>query len=1065
MFDPHVSRARGAFRLSRVAILLAALLACPLSTLHADEGDAPAAENADGSGVDAAEDAPEPDGEGSQTDEETAEGDADAEPEEELLSVSFSGAKLGEIARFFMEQLGKPVLINPEVGGKEISILSDQQLPPAEAYELIGTALRSQGVIMVENDRHLEFLPVEQIGQVNRRLVGSDEPVSSVVNQAEVVDKVFQLEHYAPAKLKDVIVPMLPEYAIVLADPNTGRLIVTDAAANLRRVEQMVERLDVPQATQTIEKIIPVKHGDASEIVSMLRIVLAGSLGEDAAALVNSGNNNRNNRNRRGSNQPSGGPNIIFVERDEAPILLHADIARNRIMAVAPPNIMAQIERWVDELDVPKDEQTPYLLIDIQHADIEEVSQQIMAAVQAMPEEDIRNSVRLIPFVKSRQLLVYGSPRGRNLVLSLLDQLDVESSRYQVLEEILLKHDSAENVKAKIEDLFGEQDDNDFNRWWGWGGSSRGGDDNKVKVTADTQRNTVTILTDPGRMERIKELIAEQWDLPIDLEAVKPKVYELDYIDPVQLKTVLEDMFTKSTTRTSGAWWDVQTTETANPVGRLFGQFSFEALRGTNKLIVSSKNAGNYRVIDDLIADLDKPQAAGLPVVIELKHANAEDLAEQLNAMFSEPGTPATITRTPRGLSAALRDRGVDRGGNQNNQQQGNRNQGFGGGDQGGDPNALNFWWSQARPTQDEQPTSNLIGKPRFVPVSRRNAIAFLAPTAYNEPLADMIAQLDQPGLQVMIRAIITEVQHNDESTLGVRVASDPSILSDSRLADQAIGGSVNSTFAETFGSGRGTLDAGVNLNFLLQLLIREFDLKILNEPRVYTADNQEAHFFDGQDVPVITGDQSSRQDADTFNRQFEYQSVGTRLHVRPHITQEGDIDLEINLELSRIESTDTVFGNFIFNRREYQANVTLQDGQTVVLSGIVRQEDFNDVRKLPLLGDIPLLGGLFRSTDQGVRNREVIAFVTPTIVDATGEEAEFISERNQAWLDEIRGQMPNGDEGTIADPLEPGPVPDGERMRDPGVEPDGVPDEMRDRMPSEPRRPARPERGEVEEL
>ena len=981
-----------------------------------------------------------------------AEEGAAEEPEDELVSVSFNGANLKEIAGFFMDQLGKPVLIDPSVKDKEISIMSRDQLPPAEAFELIGTALRGQGVIMVENARHLEFLPVEQIGKVNRRLVPADQSTADVVNQAEIVDKVFQLEHYDPAKLKDVIVPMLPEYAIVMSDPNTRRLIVTDAAANLQRIEQMVKRLDVPQANQTVEKIIPVKHGDASEIVSMLRIIIAGSLGEDAKAVFSNDNKRGGNRGGGNNNGGGGGPSVILMGSAEAPILLRADLARNRILAVAPPNVMEQIERWVKELDVKKDEQKPYMLIDIEHADIAEVSQQIMEVVQALSVDDAGNSVRVIPFTKSRQLLVYGSQGGRDLVMSLLKQLDVESSRYQVIEEIVLKHDSAENVKSKIEDLFSNKDDQSSRRRW-WGNSRSNSDDGKkVKVTADTQRNTVTILTDPNRMERIRELIAEQWDLPIDLDAVKPKVYELEYIDPVQLKTVLEDMFTKSTTKTSGYWYDEVTTESANPVGRLFGQFSFQALRGTNKLIVSSKSSENYAVIDDLIKDLDQPQAAGLPVVIELKHANAEDLAEQLNAMFSEPGTPAAITRTPRGLSAALRQAGSNRNNNSNNQNNNQNNNRGGNTNRGGgddDPNALSFWWSQARPNPEEQPTSNLIGKPRFIPISRRNAIAFLAPMAYGDPLREMIRDLDQPGMQVMIRAIITEVEHNDETTLGIRIASDPGILSDARLGDQAVGGSVSSAFADTFGSGRGTLNAGLNLNVLMQLLIRKFDLKILNEPRVYTADNQEAHFFDGQDVPVIVSDQSSRQDAQTFNRSFDYQSVGTRLHVRPHITQEGGIDLEVNLELSRIESGDTVFGNFIFNRREYQASVTLKDGQTVVLSGIVRQEDFKDVRKLPILGDIPLLGGLFRSTDKGVRNREVIVFITPQIVKATGDEAQQLSDRNKAWLEQIRGTMDTDEKKNGDNPLKPGvldaqPSDPADRATD-GIE--ALPAEIDDRL------------------
>ncbi len=411
------------------------------------------------------------------------------------------------------------------------------------------------------------------------------------------------------------------------------------------------------------------------------------------------------------------------------------------------------------------------------------------------------------------------------------------------------------------------------------------------------------MLTDPQRMDRIAEMINEQWDRPLDFGAVAPRVYTLKHSDPVQVQELLESMFTTSSTSSSGSWWN-RSTETTQPVGPLFGQFSFEALRGSDKLIVTAKSVDSYVVIDELMAEIDQPQVAGLPVLIELKHANAEDVAEQLNATFAEAGTLAQLPRTERGLTRALRSstRTNDTSsGNNNNQNNNNRNNQGGGqnGNQNNDPGQIRFWWSQSRPRVDEQPTSNLIGKPRFVPVNRRNAIMVLAPRAYLEPLRNLIDELDLPGSQVVINAIITEVIHDDTSSLGVRFASDPSLFNESGLADQSLGGGANVNFNETFGSGRGILGANLNLNLLLQLLIRKVDLRILNEPRVYTADNQEAHFFDGQDVPTVVND-FVRGDSSNGNitRSFEYQPVGTRLHVRPHITQEGDIDLEVNLEL-----------------------------------------------------------------------------------------------------------------------------------------------------------------------
>ena len=944
------------------------------------------------------------------------------------VSVSFRDAELSQIASFFGEKLDKPILIHSSLGNVRLTVMSNKEMPLNQAFELIGNALRQQGVVLVESPRQLELLPLDQIRRINRPVVEADQTVRDLEDQSTIVDKVFRIEHYDVTRLKDLVVPMLPDYAFLIADPNLDRLVVTAAAADLVHVERLVASLDVPRANDTVEQVFVIENGDASEIANMVRTILAGTLGNEGLAVFTSpiggdagGAANRGSRSSRYDRSGRGGSsrgaasstpeNALFVERNEAPIMLQADLSRNWIIAAAPPDVMEQIERWVQELDQPKERNEPYELFDIVHADVEELAGQINEAINAMPDADIRASVRVIPFVKSRQILVYGSQRGRGLVRSLLDQLDIESSQYQIIKEIELQHDSAENVKAKIDELFGSELGGSGNRYYFGRGSTP--PKSELTVTADTQRNTITIMTDPLRLRRIETVIEEQWDLPIDLDDAKPKVYELQHTDPVQVQTLLEEMFTQSSSTSSFSWRSFSsTTTTSNPVGRLFGEFSFNAMENSNKLIVSTKNPANYAVIDELLKEIDQPQDAGVPIVIELKHANAEDVAEQLNAMFSEPGTPASITRTERGLSDSIRetssatDRGNEAGTN-NNSNNRNTNANNSG---DSDPSQMSFWWSQSRPNVNEQPTSNLIGKPRIVPVNRRNALMIMAPRAHVQPFRDLVAELDYPGMQVVIHAIITEVQHDDESTLGVRFASDPSIFNDSRLADQAIGGGANLGYTENVFSGNGILDANVNLNLLIQLLIRNLNLSIINEPRLMTADNQEAHFFDGQDVPVITGEITGNNSNGNITRSFDYESVGTRLHARPHITQEGEINLRINLELSRIVNGASVFGNFIFDRRTTTTQVTLKDGQTIVVSGIIEQEDFREVRKLPLFGDLPLVGGLFRSTDTGVRNREVIAFITPHIVH-TGPSVDEETTRNREWLERIRGSMDRPDE------------------------------------------------------
>ena len=124
--------------------------------------------------------------------------------------------------------------------------------------------------------------------------------------------------------------------------------------------------------------------------------------------------------------------------------------------------------------------------------------------------------------------------------------------------------------------------------------------------------------------------------------------------------------------------------------------------------------------------------------------------------------------------------------------------------------------------------------------------------------------------------------------------------------------------------------------------------------------------------MPFQTQRQGSPEGA-TVVQSFNYTAVGTYLRVRPHITNDKDVDLTINLQLSSIVPGQTEFGNFIFDRRETTTHVIMRDGETVMLSGIVQQQDSMDVRKLPILGDLPLIGVLFRSSDHAKSNRELI--------------------------------------------------------------------------------------------
>jgi len=222
-------------------------------------------------------------------------------------------------------------------------------------------------------------------------------------------------------------------------------------------------------------------------------------------------------------------------------------------------------------------------------------------------------------------------------------------------------------------------------------------------------------------------------------------------------------------------------------------------------------------------------------------------------------------------------------------------------------------------------------------------------------------------------------------------------------------------------------LNVGVDLNAVLQALNERTNVSILSRPIVFTSDNQEAEFFDGQDIPFITNAQTT--DTGGTTQGFEYRAVGIQLRVRPRLTPNRDVDLRVNIELSSVApGQNAQSGQVVVDRRETTTQLIVRSGQTLVISGILRNEDSDVVRKVPLLGDIPLLGWLFRSRESSVNTTEQLIFITPIVVE-NGDEADAINEsyrerlriqREQMGIEEpLEGELPVDPQETDRDDVE----------------------------------------------
>lgn len=906
-----------------------------------------------------------------------------------LVPLSFNNAALNDVARFLNEQMGKPVIISKDVASVQVTLLNPKPLPIEEALTILTTALHESGVAIEEREKTIHLIPIAQVAQSQIRTVGAEVDLKTLRPVNQIIRKVFAVRQTDPGKLVEVVKPLLPAYGLVTADPATGKLLVVATVERLMVIEAIVRELDAPGASGGELRVFNIRNVDVYEVVPLLEKLVAGYLGVDVKAVTAGGpgagpspggERMGGPRSMGGPQPPSGAASTggaVVIKAEKTPVLLIPEPRRSAIVVAAPPNVLAQIEVWLTHLDQPKPPSTQSEIIEVQYGDAGELVTQLTSMLNSMPDESLRNALRLYPFPSSRRIMLVGSEQNRRILKEWLKEIDIAETGIRATRTFTLKNADAQQVAENIKELFQDQS----RRYWYYDyNQTQGEDRTKVTVTANSRNNSVTVVASPEKMARIEEQILE-WDRPLEGQEAAPRIFELKYADPDKTKTLLESLFTKK--EDSSPWrrifWDMdEESSSASPVGRLFGQFRFEAYPDTGKLIVVSKNEENYRVIEQMIAQIDKPQTVGLPRLIQLKFADAETLAEQLNALLNAPGTPASILR--RGHTGTFEST-ADRESPFNQPQQQPNRPGPNPQQQQPGTGVMQFWWQNppSEMVKTRQP-SNLVGKLRIVPNVEQNMLLVAAPEEYADAIEEFISQLDRPGQQVLVKAVIAEITHDDSMSLGYRFSTDPSqfVTGDPLITENALRGLFTYSWEDVLGK-HNTLTFDMDINNLLSLLRKVTQLKIRSEPKVFTADNVEAEFFDGQDIPFITNSQFT--DTGNQNQSFSYQAVGIRLRVRPHITKERNIDLTVNLLVSSVIPGRTLFGGAIVDRRETTTRVVLEDGKSFMISGILREEDRNITRRVPGLGDIPIIGEIFKHREIAKVNTELLIFLTPYVI------------------------------------------------------------------------------------
>ncbi len=298
------------------------------------------------------------------------------------------------------------------------------------------------------------------------------------------------------------------------------------------------------------------------------------------------------------------------------------------------------------------------------------------------------------------------------------------------------------------------------------------------------------------------------------------------------------------------------------------------------------------------------------------------------------------------------------------------------------------------------------------------NALVITAPASVFPSLRSVIQQLDIRRAQVHIEAIIAEVSVNTNSQLGVQwlVGGDydkPAFstqfgLSGTSIVDVA-GGAIPDGL--TLGLGE-IVDSGLSFVALIQALASDDENNLLSTPSIVTLDNQEAEIVVGQNVPFVTGEStSSSSDVTNPFRTVERHDVGLTLKVKPQINEGDTITLEIEQEVSTVSDT-AIAVDIVTNKRSIKTTVQIEDGELLILGGLINEVANSVEQKVPGLGDIPVLGALFRSTKTVKEKRNLMVFIRSKIIKDPSRAHQLSRRKYNFMRDRQLESMKEGDIG-----------------------------------------------------
>ena len=919
------------------------------------------------------------------------------------ISVDSLKLDLKELLNFLSRETNLIIIaVEKDIKDKKFSITNLKDVTIEKLLEEMNSVLVQFGLATIRRNNTLLITTMEKAVRMNVPVKPALTDVADyekiLQRSDEIVTQPIILSNAVAYELTSLLKPLLSQTANIFADANSNALIITDVASNIYRIAGILKRIDEsPFGTGMKIKIIPIQNSEARSIAQTLTEVfqLESWIGR---GLKDAGRTSNFDELLKGYEEARA--QGITLETVKGRLQVLADESSNSLIIKTSEENMAIIEVLVQQLDDINFTEPAIKVFHLKHAVAQDVAQELEGLIYGgrsvgrmsrwqrrdwgemlwrrhmeMKERGMKaeqtgivGDVNIVSDQRLNIIMVLTDPNNFPIIEKIINEID-QPKRQGEFKIFFLKYANAEQVVATMQDVFeGENRGrlgrrNATNRWrrriermeWGGPGFGLVGE---VNLMYEERLNAILVSTAAVNLPAVEELI-NRLDVTMPDQEWATKIYPLKYTDAEAIAEIINSVY--SGDREDRGFWLFR--QRGNPAASsLVGNVTADPYPLLNALIVSTSTVRNWELIDHLIKSLDvetPEEQREITKVVTLEYSDAQQIQQLLSRVWWAPTMGIGV--------------GIWAGG---------------------------FPVFSASGTVVNTDVNSLKGRVRIYANQRTNSLVITTHQRHWKDVEKLIKELDVIRGQVLLDIQIFEASLDETTKLSLEHATRQNRTarlwkSDGDKEDSLTAFASSNLQLEQELTGFSYTLMTEEYKALLYTLRRENKLRTLSSVSLLTRDNKTVTLNRGKNIPYLKSvETTSAASVDDWAGQPLYnydflENVGVNVTITPHITKtpEGQESKGmIGLDITQVKSSNfiefTDFNAPITEDSTISVYVDVENEQSVLIGGMIMSNPQNIERKIPIIGDIPFVGRLFKKTETVEKTSEIIVIITPHIIN-----------------------------------------------------------------------------------